>query len=822
MYFLPSPRSSRLVPNTTPSWRALALTLLIAILAPASAARAADDASITGTVVDPLDARVSGATVKLLLNGQLAKEATSDGQGTFTFEALASGRYQIEASAAGFRTRTTDPLFVGGGTRVSVEVALPLGPLEENVSVTSAATGVLPSQIGAPVTVLDSSTLDSLGKVDVLEALRLIPGSSLVQSGGRGGVTSVFIRGGNSTFNKVLIDGIPANDIGGAVDLSQFSLTGVERIEALRDPNSVVFGSDALSGVVSIMSQRGRTPTPEASLALDGGNLGTNNEAVSVGGTVHRLDYFSEFGHFGTDNDVPNNEYSNKTYAGRFGAALGHSTDLSGTVRVIDRSIGSPNGVNLYGTTDDALQTFNVKLFGLSAQTQINNRWQASVRFGSFDQQGHYDNPTLSGENIGGIGYGDTVTISGANGYSVTGRGALDYGPSTFDSRSARQGIYGQTTYEVRSDLSVSGGANFEHEQGFPSADIHADPTTTRDNSAAWIEGRGALMHRVSVTAGLGYAHNEVFKSAYSPRLSVAAALREPTATEFWSDTRLTFNAGKGIKAPTIFQATNSLFVLLQKTAAGAALAADAGIGPIGPERGRNVDVGIEQGLWRGQARVRVAYFDNAFYDLVESVSKNLLPILGIPPEVAAAVSSAYVNSQSFTAKGVETSADAVVGRLRFAGSYTHLNADVTKSLSSGALSPSFNPAFPGIPIGNFSPLLGQQPFRRPANTGSLLVSYVQGAATVTLSGYFAGKSNDSTFLGGSDINFGNSLLLPNEDLNFSYQKIDVSGSYVVNRYLKGYATIENLFDQDYQPAFGFPGLPLNVRAGVILTFGGR
>ena len=80
------------------SWRALALTLLIAILVPASAARAADDASITGTVVDPLDARVSGATVKLLLNGQVAKEATSDGQGAFTFEALASGRYQIEAA----------------------------------------------------------------------------------------------------------------------------------------------------------------------------------------------------------------------------------------------------------------------------------------------------------------------------------------------------------------------------------------------------------------------------------------------------------------------------------------------------------------------------------------------------------------------------------------------------------------------------------------------------------------------------------------------------------------------------------------------------
>jgi vitamin B12 transporter len=330
------------------------------------------------------------------------------------------------------------------------------------------------------------------------------------------------------------------------------------------------------------------------------------------------------------------------------------------------------------------------------------------------------------------------------------------------------------------------------------------------------------VVHRLSVTAGLGYAHNQAFQSAYSPRLSMAAYLRQPMATAFWCDTRLTFNAGKGIKAPTISQVTNSLFSLLQRTPAGAALAAGAGIGPVGPERGRNVDIGLEQGLWHGNARVRIAYFDNAFYDLVESVSRNLLPQLGIPVDVAAAVPSANVNSQSFTARGIETSADALFGRWRMAGSYTHLNAEITKSLSSGALTPSFNPAFPGIPIGNFSPLLGQQPFRRPPNTGSLLVSYSQGPAMVAISGYFAGKSNDSTFLGGSDSNFGNSLLLPNEDLNFGYQKIDVSGSYLFSRRFKWFATIENLLDQHYEPAFGFPGLPINVRTGVTITVGGR
>ena len=162
------------------------LTLAILMVVMVAQGWAADDASVKGTVSDPLGARVSGAAVKLLVDGKVVKDASSDAAGNFAFDALASGRYQIEVSAAGFRTRTTDPMFVGGGARVAVDVALPIGPLEESVSVTSAATDVLPSQIGAPVTVLDSKTLEILGKTDVLEALRLVPGGFAGRNRGEG------------------------------------------------------------------------------------------------------------------------------------------------------------------------------------------------------------------------------------------------------------------------------------------------------------------------------------------------------------------------------------------------------------------------------------------------------------------------------------------------------------------------------------------------------------------------------------------------------------------------------------------------------------
>jgi len=783
-------------------------------------ALALDDTTIKGAVVDPLGARVARASVKLLSDGQVSKETRSDEAGAFAFDGLSEGRYQIQATADGFQVRLTSPIFVGSGATVSIDVSLPLGPLETDVTVTAAATEILPSQIGAPVTVLDSRTLGALGKLDVVEALRLVPGSSLIQVGGRGGITSLFIRGGNSNFNKILIDGVPANDIGGGIDLSPFAMTGVDRIEVLRVANSVIAGTDALAGVISVTSPRGHTRLPQAALTLDGGTLSTDHETLSVGGVVQRFDYFSEFSHVATDNDLPNNRYRNKTYAGRFGVAVGHSTDVSGTVRWIDKFYESPNGQSLFGVPDDYFQNNRVNLFGIGGQSQLTDKWQASARVGLSDQRMTYENPTLSGENIFGVGFGDTITIAGANGYSATGRAVLDYGTYTGASRATRQGIYAQTTYDLSRYLSLSGGGDYEREQAFDDPD--GDPTTTRNNGAVWIEGRGSVADRVSVTAGLGHAHIEGYASRYSPRLSLAAYLRKPTANEFWSDTRLTFNAGKGIKATSVNSVNSSLNSLLVKTPAGAALAERAGIGPIAPERGRNLDIGIEQGVWNGRARARVAYFNNEFYDLVEFVSRNLLPQFGIPPDVALAAGlGAYVNSQSFKSHGVEMSADAQIRSIRVAASYTHLGATVTESLSS-SVTPQFNPLFPGIPIGGFSPLVGQRPFRRPAETGNLFVSYTRGPADIALSGYFAGNADDSTFLVGSDIDFGNTLLLPNAGLNAGYQKIDVSGSYRIHPRLKWYATIENLLDQHYEPTFGFPALPINLRTGVTISIGGK
>ena len=772
---------------------------------------------LAGTVVDALGARLAGATVTLLRNGERVQDVTSGADGVFAFSGLEPDRYQVQAGMPGFQSKTSEAVFVGAGGRVTIEVALEIGPLQQEVVVTAGATEQLLSRTGAPVTVIDEATLESLNKLDVLEALRLVPAAQIVQVGQRGGATSLFLRGGESNFTKVLIDGIPANDIGGGFDFSQLTLAGVERIEVLRQTNSVIYGSDALTGVVNISTRRGTSRVPALDYMIDGGNLGTFNNALSFGGAYKRFDYFSQYSYYTTDNNVPNNGYRNGTYAGRFGVAVGNGTNVYGTVRYLDGRYGSANAFDLYRIADDAISDTSQTYISVAADSQISPRWQTTVRFGSTNQESLYRNPTPTGVPFDPFGFGanylgQVVTLQGADGRTVTGQGILDYGgsyPQSFQSRTARRSLFGQATFQATPGLAISAGARFEHEAGY--SDPDADPSDTRNNGGGFVEGRATLANRVYLSAGIGVEHNEVFDTAYTPRLSVAAYLRNPSSEPI-GETKLTLNIGKGIKAPSVYQGQNSLFALVQGTPAG------AGVDPLGPEKSRGFDVGLEQAFASGQLRARVGYFSNTFESLLEFLSRTQLVAAGVPPAVAASTAfGAYINSASFDAQGIELSADAAIGAgFRLGASYTYLAAEVTEAFGRSA---AFNPAFPTIPIGTYSPLVGERPFRRPANSGTVFAGYTAGPFDVAVSGYFAGARDDSTFM--SDGFFGNSMLLPNQDLDPAYQKIDLSASYRLRPRFRIYTSLDNLLDQEYAAAYGFPSLPFTIRAGASVGLGG-
>jgi vitamin B12 transporter len=217
--------------------------------------------AVTGIVVDPSGAVVRGATVDVIAQDKKLSTVSTDQQGHYSVSVPSAGSYEIRVSAPGFKTAIADNLAVRDSEGSIRSFTLRLDVLSEEVTVTATGTPTLESHLGAAVSVLGTNQL--AGTDEIQEPLRWIPGVQMTQTGQIGGTTALYIRGGNSDANKVLIDGIPINDIGGAVEFADLSSSALARVEVLRGPNSSVYGPDAMAGVVSLTTRSGSTPLPE-------------------------------------------------------------------------------------------------------------------------------------------------------------------------------------------------------------------------------------------------------------------------------------------------------------------------------------------------------------------------------------------------------------------------------------------------------------------------------------------------------------------------------------------------------------------------------
>jgi vitamin B12 transporter len=787
-----------------------AFSWTIALMLFAAASHAQSTATLRGTVVDPLGSRVPNAKIVLLQDNKEIVNGKSDAEGAFSLAAPKEGRYSLRVEATGFATQTV-PVDVGkNGKSEEVAVTLSIGPLTQQIVVSATGIPTPETQVGASVTVIDSEQMDALNKLDVLENLRLVPGAQVVQTSQRGGATSLYIRGGESDFNKVLVDGSPVNYIGGSFDFAQLSNTGVDNLEVLRGSNSVLYGSDALSGVVNITTARGTTAIPELKYSIDGGNFGTLHQDVSVGGLVHGIDYLTDFSDFQTSGTYPNDYFHNETVAANVGWQLNPTTGVRATFRYVASNVGSPNGILFYGISDAAWQTNRNTYGSVLAQQQTTEKWHNSVQFNFAQNNELYTDPYPVGEPFEGNYLGNVVNIRGANGYSVTGQAILDYGgtyPLEYPDNEARRSLYAQSDYQFFKDWTGIFGFRYEHEdgQGF-----------TRNNYSTMLQGHGSIAHRLFTTFGVGLEHNSFFGFAATPRVSLAYYLRKTTNAGILGETKLKFNFGKGIKEASTLQQAGALITILTP-----AQIQHYGVGPIGPERSRTFDFGVEQRLFNGRSIFSLTFFDNNFYNLIAFLNPGELISIGVPPDVANNLPSdqfgAYVNATSEWAKGFEVEYKHDLGHgLLFQGQYTYLDGFVTKAFND----PSFNPQFPTIAIGAFAPLQGARPFNRAPHSGSLALFYNHKKFTGALNASLVGRRDGSTFL--SDAYYGNTLLLPNRNLAPGYQKVDLSLAYSLTHYVKIYSSIENLLSQHYQPVFGFPAAPFEIRSGLQFTIGGE
>ncbi len=807
--------------------RAKALWLLIIIFFTVKA-HAASAGSVRGHVVDPLGAAVSGAQVTLVRNGSTVERTHTASDGCFTFHKAAPGRYRVRVSAQGFTPTRSGFVLVRTGAITRIEVRMQIGPLRQHVVVSATGEAAPKSQVGASVSVLSQHELKSLNKLDVLDALRLVPGVEVVQQGERGGVGSVFVRGGNADFNKVLLDGIPVNDIGGQFDFSNLAESGVDELEVFRGPDSILYGSDALGSVIRVTTRHGSTSTPQFTYSADGGNFNTLRQEASVSGVFHQFDYYSDFMRFDTQNSLPNSSFHNGTYNGNFGWEPTATTSVRFVIHHDATGLGSAGPLNFYGIPDDSFQRQQDTDLGLTIQNQTTSRWHNTLRLTSAHIHYFFDNPSATGiaSNASGFGtnyLGQQATICGANGYCTSGQAILDFGgayPMQFNSQTTVQMVSLQSDYAFRPNVGLTGGFDTIHEDGFTQPSGSPQTTDRRNNYDYFLEGHGGY-RRAFATAGVGFENNAIFGFAVTPRVSLAYYLRPPDASHWLGQTKARFNFGTGIKEPSIFDQGSSLFTLLSNLPGGGSLIKQYGVSPIGAERSRSFDFGVDQGLWHERALLGVTLFHESFYNLIDFVPQTALPNLGVPAAVAAAVPfGAEINSDSYRSQGVETDFEvSLTHNLMVKADYTYLDAVVTQSFSSSALFPAINPAFPNIPIGAYAPLAGGRPFRRPPHSGGLTLTYTRRRFGVNVNGYFVSRSDDSTYL--SDAFFGNTMLLPNRNLLAGYQLVDFNGWYDVHRGVTLYTEMSNILNERYQAAFGYPALPLTFRSGVRFTLGG-
>src|SRR4051812_38921042 len=169
------------------------------------------------------------------------------------------------------------------------------------------------STLTQAITVLSGADLRARGVTRVVDALREVPGAALVQSGSYGAVTSLFLRGGESRYTKVLIDGVAVNAPGGFFDFSHLTTDNIDRIEIVRGPASVLYGADAVSGIVQIFTRRG-SGDPRASIGVRGGTYNSLDIDADAAGSTPLGGVSLGAAQHSTDGILPfNNQYKNGT-----------------------------------------------------------------------------------------------------------------------------------------------------------------------------------------------------------------------------------------------------------------------------------------------------------------------------------------------------------------------------------------------------------------------------------------------------------------------------------------------------------------------------
>ena len=725
-------------------------------------------ADLTIKVVDPHQAAVSGAQIELLREHDsraLAMQFTS-ATGMVVFHLEEPSPYQVRVLAPGFAQQTIEV-----STQAELTVTLHLATASETVVVTATRTPVVAEAAGADVDSLTSAQLTTMQPTAANDAVRFLPGAVVNTAGQRGGLSSLFVRGGESNYNKVIVDGVTINEPGGTFDFGTLSLAQGDRMEFVRGAQSTLYGSDAMTSVVQASTRTGSTRVPELRFGADGGNFETANGFASLAGARGRFDYNVFGDQFNTKGSGVNDAYSDSLQGANVGGRVNDSASLRLHFRHSNSHSGNPGEWNFNGynplvpsnglsaplvalqPNPEEWSQLNNLLGSVELTVAAPNGWQH--RLSGFDYVYRYyeQNP---GDPARVDPFGDPIDYP-SNEVDHINRGGFEY-----------QGDYSERTW-----AHTTFGYRLENENGYVGdLDYGAQNHGQRLNQDTYAQ-QALTLGRLGVIAGGRFVHDSAFGNTGVPR--VALTLQALHGNEKFSGTRLRFSYATGFKEPRLEETFNGIpqnpFNLPNPG--------------LKPDRVRAFEAGFQQNLFGNKYELTGTYFNNLFHDQINYVTTNNPP--NYPGE--------YVNVNEAFAQGAEILLRAKIRSTLFVNSaYTYTSSQYLDNPEP--YDAVYNP--------------GQPLLRRPKHSANATIYYLGNRWGANLGGSFVGRRADSDF-----DNFGITHAA-------GYVRADLGGWYAIHPRLTAYVNVENALDRRYNEVVGYPALPVNFRAGMRFRIGGE
>lgn len=449
--------------------------------------------------------------------------------------------------------------------------ALPRSALAADLVVTANRVETESEKLGSAVTIITAEDIERRQALTVADVLRTEPGLAVSSSGGSGRQTAVRIRGAESYHTKVILDGVELSDpsLGQpAYDFAHLLAAGIERIEVVRGPQSLLYGGDAVGGVINIITRRGDGP-PKVTGMAEYGSLNTYAATVGLSGSAGRLDYALTAARFATDGisaaaerngNSERDPYWNDSVTARLGARL---TDIWG-VEAAGRFMRARVDYDDWTTqpSDDSDRMDKTEWSGRIASdlTVLDGRLKNVVGYSASRSERDIDN------------------------------GAIVWGSSAEQFDGQMQRLEYQGTARLATDHTLVFGAERKWESTDQS-DVSADVA----NTGVFADYQFSPLESLFLTAGLRLDDHQTF-GRHATWRSTAAYLLEATRT------RLHGSLGTGFRAP-------SLYELFHPTYGNANLQA---------ENSRGWDLGVEQTVLDGRLVADVTWFDNRFQDLIQ------------------------------------------------------------------------------------------------------------------------------------------------------------------------------------------------------------